>query len=488
MKTFQLALAACLSVPFAATAQTTPVTCTAATLTGTRSLALTGRDVSSSLIFTKTTQSVGTATFDGIGQVSFNLTTNTNLAQGTSQTWSGTYTLAANCVGTVIIVTGDAANFTLIAYNSGKNFTITGQDGTYALTGSGATQPALCATSSLSGQYLFSGNGFGLSSGSLTGVNSISGLLQFDGRGTVSGTWSVSVNGSSASATVSGQYSVTAGCTASGTVTDTSGAAYSLAFVVSSADAASFTVDIGALAAEFSAAGHSAFTNPGQALASAASGLASSTPPGSIFALYGNGLATSSFQPNNVPLPTTALTTTVTVNGEAVPLFYVSPGQVNAQMPLDVQPGLATVVVNVGSTTSNAAAFTVPATAVPGIFLYGNNRAVVQNSDFSLNSSTSPAKVGSVVVAYLTGGGPVTAAGPWITGHASPNGLSPVTESISITVAGVAAIVNYVGLTPTQVGLYQANFVVPQVAAGDRTMVISVGGTPSAGALISVSN
>ena len=96
--------------------------------------------------------------------------------------------------------------------------------------------------------------------------------------------------------------------------------------------------------------------------------------------------------------------------------------------------------------------------------------------------------MGDVAVAYLTGAGPVNPAGPWISGHASPNGLSPVTEAATITVGGIAATVNYLGLTPTLVGLYQANFVVPQVAAGDRTLLITVGGTVSAGALMSVAN
>jgi uncharacterized protein (TIGR03437 family) len=266
---------------------------------------------------------------------------------------------------------------------------------------------------------------------------------------------------------------VAAGCTASATVSDAAGVAYNLTAVFTSADASNASVLVASPVAEFSVAAHAAFTNPGLSVTSAASGASAATPVGSIFALYGSGLATGTAQPNNVPLPTTELTTIVTVNGEAVPLFYVSPTQINAQMPLDIQPGLATVVVSNGSAMSNSAAVTVPATATPGIFLYGSNRAVVQNKDLSLNSPTAPAHVGDVAVAYLTGAGPVNAAGPWISGHASPNGLSPVTEPATITVGGVAATVNYL---------------VPQVAAGDRTLLITIGGTVSAGALMSVAN
>ena len=349
-----------LAAPFTAMAQTTVPVCSAATLTGVRAITVAGRDVSTGAVLSKSFQSVGTASFDGAGKVMLSLTSNTNIAQNVAQTWGGTYTLAANCVGTLVTTTGDNATFTLIAYNTGKNFTITGQDGTYALSGSGSDQPVVCALSSLSGEFVFSGTGFGLASGALTGVNAIAGFMQFDGRGAVTGTWSVSLNGSAATATVSGHYSVASGCTASATVSDAAGVAYNLAFVFTSADASN-AIDLRLRVRwrSFQFRRTRPFTNPGLSVTSAASGASAATPVGSIFALYGSGLATGMAQPNSVPLPTTELTTTVTVNGEAVPLFYVSPTQINAQMPLDIQPGLATVVVSNGAAASNAAAVTV---------------------------------------------------------------------------------------------------------------------------------
>ena len=42
------------------------------------------------------------------------------------------------------------------------------------------------------------------------------------------------------------------------------------------------------------------------------------------------------------------------------------------------------------------------------------------------------------------------------------------------------------GLTPGSIGLYQANFVVPKVAAGDRTVVITISGQASNAPLISI--
>ena len=53
-------------------------------------------------------------------------------------------------------------------------------------------------------------------------------------------------------------------------------------------------------------------------------------------------------------------------------------------------------------------------------------------------------------------------------------------------VAGVDAVVNYVGLTPGSIRLYQANFVVPKVAAGDRPLILTISGQSSNIPLISI--
>ena len=481
-----------LAMPLAAHAQT----CSPANLKGTYAAVLSGRNVNSTNVLSAALQSVGTATFDGAGAVSMALTTNTNLAQGAAQTLSGTYTLPANCVGSLVFTTGSTASFTLISFAGGGGFTLTGDDGTYALLGSGSPKPAACITSTLSGNYAFAGNGYSLKASTITGVNNLSGLLQFDGQGTLTGNWTVSTGAAAIPANATGHYSVTSACQASGTMTDSTGANFAFAATITSADGSNFNMDFSNSSAQYTVGGHSTFTSAGQAVVSAASGLAGTTPPGSIFALYGSALTTSSLvngsnQATTLPLPTTLVGTTVTVNGEAVPLFYASPTQINAQMPLDIKPGLASVVVTTGIQSSNAAAIVVPAGPTPGIFIIGGttSRAVLQNPDFSVNSSTSPAHIGDTVVGYFTGGGAVNPAGPLVTGAGSPGGLSPVTGTpVSVTVAGVPATVNYIGLTPTLVGVYQVNFVIPQVAPGDNNLVVSIAGGTSPAAVITVAN
>jgi hypothetical protein len=123
----------CLAAPLMAQTQIGGGTCSSASLKGIYSVALTGRDVSSTLTFSNVLQGIGTVTFDGQSNVAFSLTNNTNQSSGKAQTWSGTYTLQANCSGTLTLTIGDTASFSLESYNGGKDYLITGLDGTTRL-------------------------------------------------------------------------------------------------------------------------------------------------------------------------------------------------------------------------------------------------------------------------------------------------------------------------------------------------------------------
>ena len=155
-------------------------------------------------------------------------------------------------------------------------------------------------------------------------------------------------------------------------------------------------------------------------------------------------------------------------------------------MPLDIQPGVATLVVKNATAQSNSVAIAIPSTPVPGVFVYGSNHVVAQNyPSYALNSSSAPASVGEVVIVYFTGGGAVHGSSSIITGHATPNGVFPVAASYSATVDGVAATVGFAGLTPGYAGLYQANLTIPSVPAGQHPLVLTIGGVLSNSTTIS---
>jgi len=464
--------------------------CSASNLNGNYSLILSGRAISAAGSFAGAFQGNGTATFDGQSIVTFSGTANTNLASGKPFTYSGTYTIPSNCYGTVTLTTGTTATLTLVVWDNGREFNITGADATYVYSGSGGNFMPACATATMSGEYTYSATGFTLSGTAQNGAADEAGVFQFDGQGKVTASYTITSSGTSPAAiTSSGTYSVTSGCLVSATLTDSTGKSNTLNFVI--AGTYGEALDLIEANPQFVRTGsaHSAFTNPSQAIGNVASYAVNATPPGSVFVLFGTGLATKSASPSGTPLPTTLLSTTVTVNGEPAPLFYVDTGQIDAQMPWDIPGGaIASVVVKNGSATSNAAAVFVPSTGTPGISVYGNNRAVVVNQNGNVNSPTDAAAVGDEVVAYFTGGGPVQAAGKLVTGAPAPSGLSPVTGDNTVTVGGIKATVVYMGLTPGSIGLYQVNFLVPQIAKGTYPVVITIAGQASNNPVMTVSN
>jgi uncharacterized protein (TIGR03437 family) len=479
-----LSFAGLLGAP--AFAQTiTGGSCSAANLTGTYSLSLSGRGISAAGSFSGSLQGAGTITFDGVSNVTMTGTVNTNVAAGKTFTYSGTYTIPSNCFGTITLTTGSTATFALVVWSNGSQYDMTGSDATYVYSGSGSNvRPPGCATATLSGPYTYDTSGFLETGTAQTGSADESGVLQFDGQGNVTASYAITSSGTTAqTVTATGTYSVASSCLVSATLTDSTGKTDALNFVIEGAygqnsillEANSGFVRLGTA--------HSAFLNPAESIANVASYAVNATPAGSVFALFGTGLATANktAQATSTPLQTELLTTSVKVNGEPAPLYYVDSGDIDAQMPWDIPGGtVASVVVTFGTATSNAVAVFVPATGTPGISFYANNRAVVVNANGSTNSSTAAAAVGDEVVAYFTGGGPVTASGKLTTGAVSPPGQSPVTGSVSVTVGGIASPdVEYVGLTPGSVGLYQANFTVPQIAKGTYPLVITIGGQAS---------
>jgi hypothetical protein len=210
-------------------------TCTSGTLTGNYSLTMTGRDVSSSAAITTVSLGVGTAIFDGLSKVTLTFSSNTAKAAATPQILSGTYTMQANCIGSVTITSGDNATFTIESYNEGRAYLLTGEDSSYAFNASGSLLPATCAATDLNGTYAFNGNGFTAGSNAISGIADFSGLLQFDGKSVVTGTWFISAGGGTKPAATTGTFTLTSGCNATANLTDASGNSYALQLVITAA-------------------------------------------------------------------------------------------------------------------------------------------------------------------------------------------------------------------------------------------------------------
>ncbi|MGE0884966.1 MAG: carboxypeptidase regulatory-like domain-containing protein [Blastocatellales bacterium] len=192
--------------------------------------------------------------------------------------------------------------------------------------------------------------------------------------------------------------------------------------------------------------------------------------PGSIAALFGAGMATQTAIASTLPLPKTLGGVTVKIGGIDAPLFFVSPNQINLQVPGGVAPGIAAIqVFNTGNATAIGDGTATVADSAPGIFtldVSGKNQAVAQNSDLSRNADfdklpgARPEASGNVVVIYATGIGntnPLVADG--VAAPASP--LAQAVGTTIVTIGGVPAEVQFSGLVPGFVGLWQMNVVLP---------------------------
>jgi endo-1,4-beta-xylanase len=205
-------------------------------------------------------------------------------------------------------------------------------------------------------------------------------------------------------------------------------------------------------------------------------GASAPVSPGSLGDIYGTNLAVAPATTQGVPLATTLGNVQVTVNGTPAPLYYVSPGQVDFQIPYSVAPGSALVQVTSNGTAGRSAAITVQP-AAPSILTYvdgsGNTRAVVQNQDYTINSATNCAAPGSYLTAYLIGSGPLNH--PIPTGAAAPSSpLSSETLTTTATMGTTAATVTFAGMAPGFVGLMQVDLQAPNVS-GDLPLQIQVG-------------
>lgn len=224
-----------------------------------------------------------------------------------------------------------------------------------------------------------------------------------------------------------------------------------------------------------------------------------SVSPGDIVALFGQQLAPSTMLAPSTPLATTLAGTQVLVNGTPAPLFFVSSGQINFQMPYGLTAGqVVPVQVMSGAVASNIRSVTV-ATYAPRLlsfsaFITGGYGVIVNNVDGSLplpsgtnvpGFLTHPAKPGDVLTIYGIGFGqtnPAATAGL----AASSTTLQSVSNVTSVfgggpSVTAVPATPSFAGLTPTAVGLYQVNVTVPALAPNGLgvAFMVSVNGTQS---------
>ena len=204
--------------------------------------------------------------------------------------------------------------------------------------------------------------------------------------------------------------------------------------------------------------------------------------PGSWVSITGTSLATDSRtwksdEIVNGQLPTSLDGTSVTINGLAAFVYFISPTQLNVLAPSDssITDGQS-VPVKVMSPLGTATGTAVARLIAPAMFKVDAQDAAAINLDGTIVApigafpGSHPAKPGDVVELYLTGLGPTN---PAITAGQLFSAAAPITNSASVQVGGVSASVLFAGLvTP---GLYQVNLTVPEVGDGNQALTLQVG-------------
>ena len=192
---------------------------------------------------------------------------------------------------------------------------------------------------------------------------------------------------------------------------------------------------------------------------------------GTIVSLFGAGMAPegTSVQADTTPLPVILAGVSVTVNGAAAPLFFVSPGLINIQVPFASAGASATIVVTNNGTESNVVTTPLAATS-PGIFTATQNGLgrgiIVHAADFRLVTEQDPAVPGEFIAILLTGLGAVNP--PVEDGVAAPSvePLARATDGNIRVLFGFEAFdgqITFSGAAPFFVGLYQINVLVPDL-------------------------
>jgi uncharacterized protein (TIGR03437 family) len=178
---------------------------------------------------------------------------------------------------------------------------------------------------------------------------------------------------------------------------------------------------------------------------------------GSIASAFGSFSGATAASATALPLPKTLGGVQVLVGAVACPLFYASSSQVNFQLPASLAPGVHTVRVLVGPVEYSGGIIVMR--SAPGLFTFFNTgeppRAAALNQDgVTVNSAEAPEARGRLITLFATA---------VADGEATP--VSPLIRTVNdpiVYIAGVQAQVEFSGLTPTAVGLWQINVRIPE--------------------------
>ncbi|MFN0086832.1 MAG: DUF5666 domain-containing protein [Blastocatellia bacterium] len=210
-----------------------------------------------------------------------------------------------------------------------------------------------------------------------------------------------------------------------------------------------------------------------------------SSAASAIIASFGANLATSAASATKLPLPTTLGGVSVLIDGRPAGLFFVSPNQINYQVPDGMLPGAAQVTVtrNGGVVaqgvlslddvapnlfTANASGEGVPAGTLLRVRANGQQvyEPLARLEAGKFVPVTIRRQAGERLFLVLYGSGLRG------TGNDDGNASNGVAENVDVTIGGVNAPVIFAGAAPGFAGLDQFNVEIPAGATGANLTVM----------------
>jgi uncharacterized protein (TIGR03437 family) len=178
-------------------------------------------------------------------------------------------------------------------------------------------------------------------------------------------------------------------------------------------------------------------------------------------------------------LPTTLSGVSVTINGRAAYVGYISPTQLNVLAPDDATAGAVQLQVTTAEGKSNSLTAQKQQFAPAFFWMPGGVYVAAQHADYTYvgkpgliaGITTQPARPGEMILLYGTGFGPTN---PPLASAQLVTTPAHLANSVQVTIGGVVAPVAYAGLV--RAGLYQFNVTVPNVPGGDAAVVAQIGG------------
>lgn len=233
----------------------------------------------------------------------------------------------------------------------------------------------------------------------------------------------------------------------------------------------------------------------GSAQSASAFGALTSVAPGSWVEIYGANLASSTrswassdFTGNQAPVDLGG--TTVVIEGGSAFISYISPTQVNVQVPSGISTGAQSITVITAAGTSASYAIDVnttePGLFAPSVFQIGGKQYVgalfADGSTYVLppnavsGVTSRPANPGETITLYGVGFGNVA---PGVNAGTVVQKANTLDLPLQILFNQIPATVTYAGLALDEVGLYQFNVVVPSgLQAGTVPITFTLGGSP----------